>query len=224
VSGPVEDITHAGEILGQDISSARAILRLSAGRPRLIRMGAGEQMPPPCLRLEAMPRAQDEWPFVIRRAGLADADPVGVLTERVYRQGGWAGDGYAPLLRDGRSRIEEGIVLVAASDGTGTIVGTVTLALPGSRFVNVCRADEIEVRMLAVAEEVRGRGIADRLMTAGEAIARERGCTAVVLSTEPGMHAAHRLYRRRGYARQSDRDWQVNQVRLLVFRLTLVGR
>jgi ribosomal protein S18 acetylase RimI-like enzyme len=173
---------------------------------------------------EAMTRAHGEWPFVIRRAELADADPVGELTERVYRQGGWASDGYAPMLRDGRSRVEQAIVLVAASGGTGAIVGTVTLALPDSRFVNVCRADEIEVRMLAVAGEVRGRGIADRLMAAGEAIARERGCAAVVLSTEPGMHAAHRLYRRRGYARQPDRDWQVHQVRLMVFRLPLSGR
>jgi hypothetical protein len=32
VSGPVEVSTHAGEILGQDIASARATLRLSTGR------------------------------------------------------------------------------------------------------------------------------------------------------------------------------------------------
>jgi len=172
---------------------------------------------------EAMRRAPGEWPFVIRRAGPADASPVGALTERVYRQGGWASDGYAPLLRDGRSRIEQAIVLVAAGERTGAIVGTVTLALPGSRFVNVCQLDEIEVRMLAVAEEVRGRGIADRLMAAGEAIARERGCAAVVLSTEPDMHAAHRLYRRRGYTRQPGRDWQVHQARLMVFQLPLTG-
>jgi ribosomal protein S18 acetylase RimI-like enzyme len=164
---------------------------------------------------------------VIRRAGLADAEPVGVLTERVYRQGGWASDGYAPQLRDGRSRVEHAIVLIAVTDssaGPGTIVGTVTVALPGSRFAGVGRPGETEVRMLAVAEEARGQGIGDRLVAACEAIAAERGCTAVVLSTDPGMHAAHRLYRRRGYTRQPGRDWQVNQLRLLVFRLPLAGR
>jgi ribosomal protein S18 acetylase RimI-like enzyme len=177
--------------------------------------------------------------ITIRRARLADAGPVGLLTERVYRQGGWASDSYAPLLRDGRSRIEEAITLVAVMGGTatgsgragsgpatgpGTIVGTVTVALPGSRFAGVCQPDEIEVRMLAVAGEARGQGIGDRLMAACEAIASERGCTAVVLSTDPGMHAAHRLYRRRGYTRQPGRDWRVNQLRLLVFRLLLAGR
>ncbi len=198
---------------------------------------------------------RDGGQVVIRRAGLADAEPVGLLTERVYRQGGWASDGYAPQLRDGRSRIEEAIVLVAVMGGTGlataaghgtpnagtatgpgtvtgrgtatgpgTIVGTVTAALPGSRFAGVGQPDEIEVRMLAVAEEARGQGIGDRLMAACEAIGAEQGCAAVVLSTDPGMHAAHRLYRRRGYTRQPSRDWQVNQLRLLVFRLPLAGR
>lgn len=183
---------------------------------------------PPCPRLEAMPRAQVGQPFVIRRAGPADAGPVGALSERVYRQGGWADESYARLLRDGRSRIEEAIVLVAAGNGAqasgGTVAGTVTVALPGSRFANICRADEVEVRMLAVDEGARGQGIADRLMAACEVIARDRGFTAVVLSTEPDMHAAHRLYRRRGYARAPDRDWQVDQVRLLVFRLPLASR
>ncbi len=42
--------------------------------------------------------------------------------------------------------------------------------------------------------------------------------------TPPDMHAAHRLYRRRGYARAPDRDWQMNQVRLMVFRLPLASR
>jgi N-acetylglutamate synthase len=182
---------------------------------------------------------RDGGQIVIRRAGLADAEPVGVLTERVYRQGGWASDNYAPQLRDGRSRVEQAIVLVAVmggaatgsgpagpgtATGPGTIVGTVTVALPGTRFAGVCRPGEIEVRMLAVAGEARGQGIGDRLMASCEAIAAERGCTAVVLSTDPGMRAAHRLYRRRGYTRQPGRDWQVNQLRLLVFRLLLAGR
>jgi ribosomal protein S18 acetylase RimI-like enzyme len=56
------------------------------------------------------------------------------------------------------------------------------------------------------------------------AAAAEQGCAAVVLSTDPGMHAAHRLYRRRGYTRQPSRDWLVNQLKLLVFRLPLAGR
>jgi ribosomal protein S18 acetylase RimI-like enzyme len=151
----------------------------------------------------------------IRRADLADADQVGMLAERVYRHGGWADEGYSKRLLDGRSRIEAAVVLVAVTDGV--IVGTVTAARPGSRMANMARAEEVEIRMLAVDEAARGQGIADLLMAACETLARDEGRAAVVLATAPDMHAAHRLYRRRGYVRQPDRDWST----LLVFRLSL---
>ena len=155
----------------------------------------------------------------VRRADLADAGLVGGLTERVYRQGGWTDEGYSKLLLDGRSRIKEAIVLVATA--AGAVIGTVTVARPDSRFANVARAGEAEVRMLAVDEAARGRGVAMLLMDAGEALARNEGFAAVVLSTEPDMYAAHRLYRCRGYVRQPGRDWQAGRIRLMVFRLRL---
>jgi ribosomal protein S18 acetylase RimI-like enzyme len=155
----------------------------------------------------------------IRRAELADADQVGVLAERVYRHGGWTDADYSQLLLDGRSRIEEAVVLVAVADGA--IVGTVTVARPGSCWASAGRAGEAEVRMLAVDEAARGRGIAGLLMGACEALAKDEGLAAVVLSTEPDMHTAQRLYRRRGYVRQPDRDWSTGRSTLLVFRLSL---
>lgn len=153
----------------------------------------------------------------IRRADFADAEQVGVLTERVYRRGGWGNESYSKVLLDGRSRIEDAIVLVATVDGA--IVGTVTVALPGSRMANVGHAEEAEVRMLAVDEAARGRGIANLLMEECENLAKAQGAKGVVLSTEPDMYAAHRLYQRRGYVRQPDRDWQVDGTPLLVYRL-----
>jgi GNAT superfamily N-acetyltransferase len=104
--------------------------------------------------------------ITVRRADLAEADLVGALTERVYRDGGFGSGAYADVLRDGRSRVRDGIVLVAAADGT--ITGTVTLALPGTPFAHMCRADEAEVRMLAVDEAARGHGVANLLMAACE--------------------------------------------------------
>ena len=58
-------------------------------------------------------------------------------------------------------------------------------------------------------------------MGACEALSRQDGLAAVVLSTEPDMHAAQRLYRRRGYVRQPDRDWSTGRSALLVYRLSL---
>ena len=60
----------------------------------------------------------------VRRADPAEADLVGALTERVYRDGGFGSGAYAEVLRDGRSRVRDGIVLVAAADGTITYSAT----------------------------------------------------------------------------------------------------
>jgi ribosomal protein S18 acetylase RimI-like enzyme len=157
--------------------------------------------------------------ITLRRADPAEADLVGALTERVYRDGGFGSGAYADVLRDGRSRVRDGIVLVGAADGT--ITGTVTLALPGSPLAHLCRADEAEVRMLAVDEAARGHGVADLLMAACETLARDQGLAAVILCTETRMHAAQRLYERRGYLRDPARDWQVSNVRLITYRLSL---
>lgn len=155
----------------------------------------------------------------VRLAELSEAHEVGVLTERVYRAGGWTDEGYSKLLLDAHSRIEEAIVFVATLKAD--VVGTVTVALPGTPFAAVGRPDEVEVRMLAVDERARRMGIADLLMDASEERARTDGYAAVVLSTEPDMHSAHRLYERRGYVRQPQRDWQVGRFNLLVYRRRL---
>jgi GNAT superfamily N-acetyltransferase len=157
--------------------------------------------------------------ITVRRADPVEADLVGELTERAYRDGGFGNGAYAEVLRDGRSRVRDGIVLVAAADGT--ITGTVTLALPGTPLAHMCRADEAEVRMLAVDEAARGHGIAGHLMSACETLARDQGLAAMILRTETRMHAAQRLYERRGYLREPARDWQIGDVRLIAYRLAL---
>jgi ribosomal protein S18 acetylase RimI-like enzyme len=156
--------------------------------------------------------------ITVRRADPAEADLVGELTERVYRDGGFGSGAYADVLRDG-SRVRDGIVLVAAADGT--ITGTVTLALPGSPLAHMCRADEAEVRMLAVDEAARSHGVANRLMAACETLARDHGLAAMILCTETRMHAAQRLYERRGYLREPTRDWQISNVHLIAYRRPL---
>ena len=155
----------------------------------------------------------------VRLTELSEAYEVGVLTERVYRAGGWTDEDYSRLLLDAHSRIEEAIVFVATLKAD--VVGTVTVALPGTPFAAVGRPDEVEVRMLAVDARARRMGIADLLMDASEERARTDGYAAVVLSTEPDMHSAHRLYERRGYVRQPQRDWQVGRFNLLVYRRRL---
>ena len=46
--------------------------------------------------------------ITVRRADPVEADLVGELTERVYRDGGFGSGAYAEVLRDGRSRVRVG--------------------------------------------------------------------------------------------------------------------
>ena len=164
----------------------------------------------------------DGFAVVVRRAAPADAEAVGELTESVYRAGGFTDDEYAEELRDAAGRIEFATVLVAAIEDR--VVGSLAVATPGSPLHELAGPDEVEVRMLAVAEDVQGRGIASRLMAAAEALAVESGARAVVLSTEPEMHAAHRLYERRGYERVPALDRVIGRYELLAYRRALDPR
>lgn len=157
--------------------------------------------------------------ILIRPARPEEAVALGVLTERVYREGGFSTESYSRELLDGVTRVRDALVLVALVDEA--LVASVTVAEPGTAYSEISGDDELEVRMLAVDEAARGQGIADLLMDSIEAHAREVGLAAVVLSTEPEMHTAHRLYERRGYVRCPDRDWHVDGFDLMVYRRSL---
>jgi GNAT superfamily N-acetyltransferase len=87
-------------------------------------------------------------------------------------------------------------VLLIAEDREGGIVGTVQLitALPDNQ---PHRAD---VAKMLVHRSARRRGIAQRLMAALDAAAREEGKSVLVLDTVTGGDA-ERLYERAGWQR-----------------------
>ncbi|RZT94970.1 GNAT family N-acetyltransferase [Rivibacter subsaxonicus] len=87
-------------------------------------------------------------------------------------------------------------VLLVAEDGDGRIVGTVQLitALPDNQ---PHRAD---VAKMLVRRSARRRGVAQRLMAALDAAAREEGKSVLVLDTVTGGDA-ERLYQRAGWQR-----------------------
>lgn len=132
------------------------------------------------------------------------------------------GDPYLAQLRDVPRRAAEAEVLVAA-DATGRVLGGVTYAPPGNPWADIATADEAEFRTLAVSREARGAGAGEALVRA--CIDRARGTagvTGIVLSTQPAMHGAHRIYRRLGFVRTPERDWSpVADLTLLTFRLEL---
>ena len=159
---------------------------------------------------------------VIRRARPEELDAVGRLTVAAYVGNGVipADAPYLDFLADAAHRDAEAELWVAV-DERG-VVGTVTLAEPGSVLSQVAEDDEVEMRSLAVEPTASGEGIGEALARHTVDLARRRGFRAVVLSSSTTMHTAHRIYERLGFTRCPDRDWSpAAGVRLVAYALRL---
>jgi len=115
------------------------------------------------------------------------ADYLTFLTERI--PGMMAAHVPDPDPDAGLYRAPKGIFLLARSDGRA--VGCVSLK----------RVDDHtgEVKRLWVAPAARGAGLARRLMSAVETVARGMGMTQLVLDTSGALTEAIALYRRSGW-------------------------
>ncbi|QBJ95178.1 GNAT family N-acetyltransferase [Rhodococcus sp. ABRD24] len=143
----------------------------------------------------------------IRAVTPAEFEAVGELTAQVYVEGGFVADSdrYASQLRDTKTRAEQAEVVVALIGGE--IVGSVTIAEPTSPFADVAGDGELEFRMLAVAPSARGKGVGSALVRHVLDIAYDRGDRAVVISTQPEMVEARRIYDRNGFVPVPERNW-----------------
>jgi putative acetyltransferase len=82
-----------------------------------------------------------------------------------------------------------GAVLVARVDG----------ATVGCGAVRRIADDVAEIKRMYTKPEMRGKGVARRIVEHLEQIARQLGCRRLVLETGPRQPEAVRLYRRMGY-------------------------
>jgi ribosomal protein S18 acetylase RimI-like enzyme len=81
--------------------------------------------------------------------------------------------------------------LLLVAECEGSVVGAVMVGYEGHRgWINY----------LAVAPELRHRGIGRRLMEAAEALLHPLGCQKINLQVRTGNHAAVAFYRRLGYS------------------------
>jgi ribosomal protein S18 acetylase RimI-like enzyme len=142
----------------------------------------------------------------LRRARPEELAALGELTVAAYADFTLGPDDpYVARLRDTATRDAQGELWVAADDES--LLGCVTCCPPGSPWRELAHDHEGEFRMLAVAPAARGRGVGAALARWGEERARAHGATAMVLSSLPDMHHAHRIYDRLGYRRVPERDW-----------------
>lgn len=161
--------------------------------------------------------------LVIRPAHDEELAAVGALTLDAYAADGFVAhdDDYAEDLLDAATRAREAEVYVAV-DEAGALLGTVTFCPEGSHFREVAGTGEGEFRMLAVAPEARGRGVAEAMVRMCIERSEELGYDAVVLSSMPDQAQAHRIYARTGFRRTPDLDWKPRpDIELLAFRLDL---
>ncbi|MFF8844673.1 GNAT family N-acetyltransferase [Streptomyces sp. NPDC015127] len=164
--------------------------------------------------------------ITIRRIEPGEYEELGELTAQAYLRGGLLefgeDDPYLRVLRDVAGRAAGTEVYVAVG-GSGTLFGGVAFVPSGGPYADVAGPGEAEFRTLAVAEAARGRGAGEALVRACVERARTvPGCRRVVLSTQPAMHAAHRIYERLGFVRTPERDWSpVPNLTLLTYALDL---
>jgi ribosomal protein S18 acetylase RimI-like enzyme len=103
-----------------------------------------------------------------------------------------------PTLDELRALVEEdATTLLVATDASGVIVGTLTLAM--FRIPTGLRA---WIEDVVVDEAARGQGVAEDLTRHALEIARVRGATSVELTSRPAREAAIRLYERMGFVRR----------------------
>lgn len=167
--------------------------------------------------------------LTIRSATPADHTPLGELTAQAYLRDNLLdfaeSDPYLHELRDVAKRAAAAEVLVAVAHET--LLGGVTFVPSGgSPMADIADSDEAEIRMLAVAPEARGRGVGEALVRACIERARAtEACRRLVLSTQPAMRTAHRVYERLGFIRTPHRDWKplphLYDITLLTYELTL---
>ncbi len=160
--------------------------------------------------------------LAIRPARPDEYAAVGELTVEVYVGEGFvrAGTPYAAELADTAHRGASAELLVAVH--ADRIVGSLTVARPGTPYAEIARPGELEFRMLAVAKTARGLGAGTALVRTVIDIAKAEGFAAVVLTTMPAMVDARRIYDRYGFVPTPDRDWHTPAGELLtVLRLAL---
>ena len=142
----------------------------------------------------------------VENARPEDYDRIAELTVGVYVDGRLASDGYTPQLADVAGRAARSELLVVR-DAQGHIVGSVALVLSGN-FGEITTSDqEAAFRMLVVDPAAQGQGAGKLLVSTCLDRARAAGKRRMVISTDPRMTTAHRLYERLGFTRLPERDW-----------------
>jgi ribosomal protein S18 acetylase RimI-like enzyme len=169
------------------------------------------------------------WLIEVRRVhariaeyrGTSEEDSgIQVLLDRVYVQEGFTEQSVAAQVFAPAEVKRRGQILLAIT-ATGDRVGMIICGSSQNPYRQVAANDEAEMQLLAVDPSARGHGLGRALCLKFENKARSLGFIKAVLSTQPSMHRAHRLYEDLGNRRNSVRDWVRGSRPFLVFEKSL---
>jgi ribosomal protein S18 acetylase RimI-like enzyme len=166
----------------------------------------------------------------VRPATEAEYEVAGEICVSAYRADGQLPSGklpdghdYSVALADVAGRAEHADILVAVDD-RDEVLGCVTFIRPDSPYAEVAEPDEAEFRMLAVAPQAQGRGVASALVRTCLDHATALGYRAIVICVRDFNDTAKRLYARFGFVRLPERDFApIPEVRLEALRIELPG-
>jgi ribosomal protein S18 acetylase RimI-like enzyme len=146
--------------------------------------------------------------FVVRDARPDEYAALGRITVDAYRAAGETEEDYFPELQDVAGRAALVPVLAAVEVGSGRVLGTATYVPGPGPFHEGDFGDTASMRMLAVAEDARGRGVGRALVLECIDRARAAGRRGLSLHTRPVMTAAQGLYESLGFRRVPALDWE----------------
>lgn len=127
-----------------------------------------------------------------------DAEISDLLTE-VYVGGGYTAPDAAAVLFEPEAVRERGIVIGARESEQATLAGMVVVVPPGSPARRLARNNQAEMQLLGVKPAYRGQGLGRMLVDAAIEAATRRGCSRLILWTQPSMVEAQRLYESAGF-------------------------
>lgn len=149
-------------------------------------------------------------PIEVRRVREEEYAFVGKLVRAAYENEYLLESDYLDVIEDVASRDAASEVLVALD--SDRILGSVTIPNPGEQLLESSTPDEMDVRMLGVSAEARGKGVGETLMHHCVKVARDRGARRLVLHTGDQMVKAHRLYERLGFQQIPEREFTIDTI------------
>jgi ribosomal protein S18 acetylase RimI-like enzyme len=135
-----------------------------------------------------------------------DHAAIAALITGVYIGEGFSQPERAERFADVAGWAENATVIVARTEAGGPIIGVVGIVPGGEGHTHFAERGEAEMQRLAVAPNVRGRGIGRALVVESIERSRRMGAARLVLWTQPAMTSAQLLYEAVGFRRQLDRE------------------